>query len=271
MGLIVGVIGLVLYLKSRIGARPMCLMKTLRLLGKIEQQLPPEVQILYQGGSVPRLSLTHVYIWNGGRETILGSQIVQDDTLRCVFPQTNLGDHRILKANVASVTRLVNKFTVQIHPEKKNEAILSFDFLDPGDGARIDLLHTSGKQYPEVLGTFRGLPSGVVLLTGPSRSHLRRAIALAAEKRTIFYSVPLVLGIITLILGILPSELLQQLSNIVHRASPAPELNGVSAMRSAFLIVGGLYTLLPLYGLLATRKKYPSALDEDSSLAGHQL
>jgi hypothetical protein len=266
LGLIVGVVGLVLYLKSKIGARPMCLLKTLRLLGRSEQRLPPQVQVLFEEANVPRLNLTHVYLWNGGQETIHGSQIVQDDPLRCVFEESDDGG-QILKADVANVTRLVNKFVVQVASDQRNEAVLSFDFLDPGDGVRIELLHTSTARYPKVLGTLRGIPRGVILLTGPSRSFFDSLPIIIRKHRLLFYYIALAFGILSIVAGMLPSELLQRFAESLDRKASPGASDSLHALRFAFLITGGLYTLLPVWGLLARRKKYPAALDEDAPLA----
>jgi hypothetical protein len=46
LGLIVGVAGLYLYFKSKIGPRLACQMRSLRLIAKEEQELPSDVQIL---------------------------------------------------------------------------------------------------------------------------------------------------------------------------------------------------------------------------------
>lgn len=263
LGLLVGIAGLVLYVKSRIGARPMCLMRTMRLIGKSEQKLSPEIQIVFGGYSVPRLSLTHLYFWNGGQETVHGSQIVHDDPLRFSFPPAD----EILKAHVAKSTRPVNKVSVEVLPGKKNEGILSFDFLDPGDGARVEILHTSTKRYPQVLGTLRGIPRGIVQLTGQSLSSFDRAFTRVFKRRAVIYWAVLVSGLIAVTLGLLPSDMLRPIRNVLVGKKDLQVTDSLSALRFTLLIAGSLYVVLPLSAILARRKKYPPVLDAESSSA----
>jgi hypothetical protein len=155
-GVVIGIVGLLLYRASRIKGKPMCQMRSFRLIGKEEQELPDEVDIRFGEESVPRLTLTNIILWNG-QETITADQIVQDDPIRLEFPS---GD-RILKAHVASVTRAVNKCAVVVSDPTPHVATVSFDFLDPQDGMRIELLHTSPQRYPSVQGTLPGIPAAI--------------------------------------------------------------------------------------------------------------
>jgi len=256
-GLVVGVIGIILYRNSRIGALPTCQMKTHRLIGLSEQELPPNVKILFDGDPVPRLSVTHLYFWNRGKETIQGDQVVEDDSLRCVFQEND----EILKAHIGAVTRDVNKWSVQIPKQAKHTARLSFDFLDPGDGVRLDLLHTSCDRYPSVLGTLRGIPKGVKDLT----SVARRSIAFSAEelmkKKNSLYGVALGLGLGLLIIGLLPAPWILGIAHFLKGDAPTT----LRLMRFIFLIAGGIYTLMPIVSILEARKKYPVVLDKDFS------
>jgi len=71
--------------------------------------VPPEVEIRFKSRNIPRLTLTRIFLWNAGKETMRGNQIVRDDPLRCEF---QLGDE-VLKAQVGACTRKVNKWAVQ--------------------------------------------------------------------------------------------------------------------------------------------------------------
>ena len=259
LGLVVGVIGLYLYFKSRIGPRPAFQMRSLRLIGKEEQQLPRDVQILFNKTEVSRLTLTRVWIWNCGTETIRGSQMVEDDTLRCVFDP----DTRILSATVASATRTVNKFAVNQPAVKLNEAHLTFDFLDPNDGARVELLHTSKARYPMVAGTIRGIPKGIKDMTSSGFPHvLDRAFNTVLRRRKVIYSIAAVVGTIALIIGFLPrSWLLEFRDALKEHNNQDVDMRG---FRFGIITVGALYVFLPLSRILASRKKYPACLDVDA-------
>jgi hypothetical protein len=64
----------------------------------------------------------------------------------------------------------VNRFIAD-KGDRSNEIISSFEWLDPGDGALVKVLHT-GEKGPRVDGTLRGVPRGVVdlgILAQPQR------------------------------------------------------------------------------------------------------
>jgi hypothetical protein len=61
---------------------------------------------------------------------------------------------------LAKVTRPQIKFVAAV--KQANILQIQFDFLDPGDGAVIELLHTSASRWPSAAGTIRGIPQGPV-------------------------------------------------------------------------------------------------------------
>jgi|SRR3989344_1922497 len=255
LGLIVGGIGLILYLRSRVGGRPLYQMRSIRLIGKQEQQLPTDITILFKGREVPRLTLTKVWLWNGGTETINGSQIVQDDPLMFSLEQ---GDE-ILVANVEAATRPTNKFSVTISPDKPDKAIVSFDYLDPNDGARIELLHTGKRRYPHLYGTIRGIPKGLRPLTTPSGDAFARVLFRVSRQRGFAYGIMLFLGIASIIVGLLPDPWLDYFRQALKKSDVPPSND---SFRYAMLIVGFIYALMPGMLLFSRRRRYPSSLDE---------
>jgi hypothetical protein len=147
---------LLIYRASRVGARPVFQAKVLRLLSEANPALPPDVEIFFRGSSVPRLTRVQIIFWNSGTTLLRGSDIVQDDPLRFSFQTPG----KILSASVAKVTRGTNKFATTIPEGQPNELLCQFDYLDPGDGATIDLLHTA-EHGPWCLGTIWAVPAGV--------------------------------------------------------------------------------------------------------------
>lgn len=152
-----------IYRASRVGARPVFQAGVLRLLGKENPALPSEVEVHYQGSPVPRLTRVKIVLWNSGTALLRGTDIVQDDPLRFVVEASGT----ILSPSVVRRTRLANKFLVSIPPDRPNELLCQFDYLDPGDGATIEFLHTAERVRPKCSGTIRSVPAGV-LDWGPS-------------------------------------------------------------------------------------------------------
>jgi hypothetical protein len=239
MGILAGLlIALYFYRASRIGPRPSYQLKALRLLAKDERALPEEVEILFKGVSVPRLTKTHLIFWNSGRAMLDGKQIVDADPLRLEFNK----DAQVLRARVVSATRKTNEFEVKINDKSPNEVVCHFDYLDVGDGAVIELLHTDEGPYPKVQGTIRGVPKGI-LNWGPVRSSGR-----VARQRRIAMFAMIIVGVAIIVLGII-----------------APDLRKPSASAEPFsvwvpVILGLVYMSFPLYALWTTRRRFSKSL-----------
>jgi hypothetical protein len=129
-----------------------------RLLGlSIDDGLPAGITVHYRGQDIPRLTQTLVVLWNAGEKTILGDDIVAADPLRLKLR----GDGRVLAATVLKTKRDVCQIEALPDASCPNETHIHFAFLDAGDGAVIEVLHTSEERSVEILGTVRGLPQGL--------------------------------------------------------------------------------------------------------------
>lgn len=158
IGIITFIIGCLLYRASRIGPRPVYQFGALRLIGKEEQELPGEVKVLFSNRAVPRLTKTHLILWNSGKATLEGENIVVDDPLRLEFSK----GAQVVKVHFPKITRKANNFTARINPDSPNQVICNFDYLDVRDGVVIELLHTDKERYPKVQGSIRGIPKGIL-------------------------------------------------------------------------------------------------------------
>jgi hypothetical protein len=153
VGLLIGLIGLIAFWRSRVGVIPAYKTRTRRLIGSDDQGLSGEVQILFEGEEVPQLARSYVAFWNAGKKPLLGDSVVAADPLRI-----ECGDRaEIKKAQVVRITREANAFRAERSGARTVE--YRFDYLDPGDGALVEVLHTGGTL--EVRGTTRGVPRGV--------------------------------------------------------------------------------------------------------------
>jgi hypothetical protein len=254
IGLIAVILAVVFYFKSRATARLVCQWRGRLLVGGEEADLPADVVITYKGAAVPRLSSAKVVFWNSGKLTVRGSDIVEADPLRIVLAE----DAVILRAVVNSVTRSVNSFSVRIRPEKANEAICTFDFLDAGDGARIELLHTSNLKSAKVVGTIRGLPTGI--------GHLGKIQSVSKLRSS---PVPLVwmiviamaVGLSTLLVGIFGPSFgprYETIAACLHLPIIKSRTDRIAA-----ILAGAVYVIPPTFILWSTRRRFPRALSED--------
>jgi hypothetical protein len=123
------------------------------LLGYQHQRLPSDMEFRFRGELVYRLDQIKLMLWNDGNITVSDADQVASD------PLILGGDLRVLDATVTKATRAVNKVRVVISEDRKSVK-LDFDYLDPGDGAVIEILCDQLKAFA-LLGTFRGMRSGL--------------------------------------------------------------------------------------------------------------
>jgi hypothetical protein len=148
LGTVIGVLSIivavVIYRESVIGARPVYFRRSFRVIGFNKDEFLQDVEVLYHGNHVDRLTRSHVVFWNSGTKIIYGSDIVADDALRCELSPDALA----LEVRIIKHTRDANKFTAMIDGNSHNRVLLSFDYLDPKDGAVVELLHTDFRSRP---------------------------------------------------------------------------------------------------------------------------
>jgi hypothetical protein len=156
IGIVLGIIGIALTIKSRVSASLSYQTRSLEIIEKSKQILPKEITITFGDKIVQRLTKTEVILWNSGRTTLHGIDIVAEDPLRLEFSK----DAQILQTRIIKSNRDTNKFTSIIRVNSPNIVDFSFDYLEPGDGAVVEILHTDKELYPKIQGTIRGLRKG---------------------------------------------------------------------------------------------------------------
>jgi hypothetical protein len=254
VGLLLAVVGLFSYRAARIGARPYYFLRARRLIGKRGQELPEEVEITFDGHPVPQLTVSQCFLWNAGNASISGSDIVPSDPLRVEFEETD----EILKARLVRGTREVNNVEID-SPPKAHRAFLRFDFLDPGDGAVIELVHTSALRVPRVKGTIKGIPEGLVDVGGGPKDTVFARVADRFPLGRNFLIGMLVFGVGMVVFSVLPKSLFPATWFEPLQTSEI----GITGISLLSFVLGVLYMGLPGLLLFAGRRKYPAALDPD--------
>jgi len=220
-----------------------------RLLGLSTDGLPADLTVQFRGQAIQRLTRTLIVFWNAGEKTILAEDIVRSDPLRLKFRD----DGRVLAATVLKQARAVTQVEATFDPLQPNEVGLRFAFLDSGDGAVIEVLHTSERRYAEFLGTVRGLPNGLHDLgriTG--RQYDMRRFPLPRSPRK--------LGWLVAALGVLIAG-----AGLVIPWESLGKANAADAVPIGLVIAGAgaLYAFLGLTLIFLTRRGYPKALHVD--------
>jgi len=247
---------------SRIGPRPTFQFHSRRLIGKQEQELPAEIDILFDKQPVPRLTSSRVVFWNSGNSTIHGSAIVQSDPLRL-----ELEDGGILKAHVIKATRPVINFAVSAEPTTARAAF-TFDFLDPEDGAVIELLHTSEKRDPEVLGTVRGVPKGIAAWgdysSGIDPFLPSRTSSAVRRVSTVMFLLMGIFGVLAILFAMLPAEVASFIHDMTNSIKPKEtEWTFGIGKRMAVLYVGILYLMPQIMLWWIRRQRFPRSLQNE--------
>ena len=148
-GGLIGVVGIVLFVATRSRSRIAAQINSLELVGG-NSVLPDEIEFLFRGTKVPKVTLSRIAVWNSGNQTLTGDQIVDGDPLRIVTSEGS----EILEASILKRTRQVNEFSCVRVNDVPNGAFCRFDYLDPQDGALIQIIHT-GTDKVQVVGTLR--------------------------------------------------------------------------------------------------------------------
>jgi hypothetical protein len=228
LGLIVGLIAAVV---TRQRTRLAYCYTGKRLLGLATDGLPEGITVHYRGQDIPRLTRTLVVLWNDGNTTIHGDNIVAADPLRLKLR----GDGRVLAATVLKTKRDVCEIKALPDASCPNETHIRFDFLDAGDGAVIEVLHTSEARDVELLGTVRGLPHGLhnFGVIRPSSLWCNFLVANGAAAA--------IVSIFVLIFSLL-------------------EVKSIADHNSYALILAGISILAGIAGICITRRRYPKYL-----------
>ncbi len=260
VGTIVGTAGvalaLLLYWRSRISGIIAFQSHDMSMIGGDDAVFPAEVEVRYRGTPVPGLTSSTVWIWNAGKKTVRGADIVAHDPLRLRFG----GD--VLNVRIRKVSREVVRITADTSGEIGKTVCCGFEFLDPGDGGVLEVLHTGSAEAPECTGTIIGLPNGL--------QHWGRAWGFSASSRRerrisrIIVTMMLIFGLGMSVLGILGKQYIEEA--LPFLAEP-PELQPPFWLRvtgrGLLVLFGLLSSLFSAFGVWSLRRRSPSSLDVD--------
>ena len=161
VGTVVGTAGvalaLFLYRRSRISGIIAFQSRNVSMIAGGNPVFPDGVEVQYRGTPVPRLTSSTVWMWNAGKKTVSGSDIVEHDPVGLRF------GGEILNVRIRKVTRKALRIKADISEEggeERKTVCCDFEFLDPGDGGVFEVLHTGPPKAPACMGTIKGLPKG---------------------------------------------------------------------------------------------------------------
>jgi hypothetical protein len=259
IGIVIGILGIYSYKISKSHGLPTVQKHSLRIIEKEKTAVSDDLEILFKGKKVERLTKTIIVFWNDGTETINGSDVVASDKISFSFSH----GERILSSKIICVTRAVNHTSLVNSKDQNNKVNLIFDFLDPNDGVTIELLHTDKKRYPSITGTIKGVPSGIYdagSYIDDNTQSPNTYINVVFKKRKYLYYSALAIGLTIVLLGLLPSSIYEYIETFLKSEQ---NKNIVMPERWLFIVVGGIYAFMPVYLLWSGRRKYPKVLWHD--------
>jgi len=140
-GLVCGVIGIVLAIVFYIRGRRVSSIKYDYLGRSLVEGLSGAlegIEVRYKGSVQDRITVSRFAFWNAGTETIRAGDLT-DDALRVACKQgIQILDHRVVETN--DVTNKISLGAVQ-NAEDEASVSIRFDYLDPNDGAVLQIVH----------------------------------------------------------------------------------------------------------------------------------
>ena len=101
---------------------------------------------------VRMLAKTTIVLWNAGTEALRGEDIVEKDRVRF-----SIADGRVLNHRVVQTTTPATEVRLEVG-EASNELAFRYNYLNPNDGAVVEILHDGTKVT--IAGTSKALKDG---------------------------------------------------------------------------------------------------------------
>ena len=240
LGAILAALGLLSYRKARVPGIITFQSRNMSLIGSGRTILPAEIKVLYRDTEVPGLTSSTIWFWNSGKKTVRGEDIVSIDPLRLCF------DGDVLNVRVKKVSREAIQIKMKTQEERRDTVRCGFDFLDPGDGGVLEVLHSGAATAPKCEGTIRGMPKGPQLWGSASSS---------IERKTdwVTFTLLCVVGLGMSVRGILGD---QYISGFLPFLGLEPNPSSM-----ARLLLGLFLALYSAFRIRTLRRRPPSSLE----------
>lgn len=122
------------------------------LIDRSNTENPDQIEIFFLGTKVDKLYKTLIYIWNSGNQIIKKNELNTKDPFRLEIENNK----EILSIKIIKSTRDVIDFNTYSE-NSVNFHKVNFDYLDPNDGAVIEVLHNGSIDDLKLKGTVMGI------------------------------------------------------------------------------------------------------------------
>jgi hypothetical protein len=133
------------------------------------------ITVQYDGQDVPYVTRSRIAFWNAGSKTLNGSEIAKNHPIQFVFPGEEI---KVLSIEKLRFSDEANLFQAE-KDDSGSRVQISFDYLEPRQGAVIEVTHTSAEWNAKALGKIKGVPRGIRQSPSPNSGRFL-AIALAS-------------------------------------------------------------------------------------------
>jgi hypothetical protein len=206
-----------------------------------------KIEAIIDGQKIDKLIKTSIYIWNKGNKVLRNNDIAEKDKLRIVWSENEL----VYNASIGKVNNKIVNAEILNDFDNRNINI-SFDYLNPKDGMRIDILHNSFSKNFNIEGTIIGTKRSIKNLNMKDPEKLFRVLDFLVSRNSIKYII-IPIGIVFLLLALLlPDSLLEKFISD----------NPIRDARVFLYVMAFLYFLLVPMRLINSSMRYPKDLDE---------
>lgn len=161
ISLAIGIVGIFLAIFFYLRSKPIKLLafasRTFRVITDTDRSKKIKgLEVRVFGRLAPVVTVTRLALWNAGNRTIQFEDIAEKDPLR-LLPT---GVVEVFSIELLEQTKEANQVSfleVQDNQDNPNAYKISFDYLDPGDGILINLVHSGmGLEEFKIVGSIKG-------------------------------------------------------------------------------------------------------------------
>ena len=235
---------------------------SLTVLANEGNLVPSKVTVLFGKSPINCLVRERITFWNDGNDTLHGTDIAKEDPLRISF---GAKDVTVLMSNVIKCTRKANIFAV-VKRRRLKELLLQYDYLDPDDGAVIEVWHNGKQSEIAIVGAIKGLRKGVKRIIGIDQI-IRNNLVRKNRRRLIYFILNTrAVGPLLTFAGLLVFFL--SIANILFGFREPVDLSvpktyfgySVSSSDLGLMTAGILYVVLGGFVWWFGRRRYPKSL-----------
>lgn len=160
-------LAIIFYVKGKKVKSPCYTLRSNNLVRDVVSRIEP-LEMRYSGQQIKNLTITKIAFWNAGRDTINNQDVASADPLTVHVKE----GYKILDTKILYEKNPTNQFSITTS-EDRSYIALQFEYVDKGEGAVIQLIHTGiSHEDIELLGTIKGAGKPTFKYSPTQRRHI---------------------------------------------------------------------------------------------------